>query len=110
MINFDQNKLIKLRSPPWSLRLRRDAKYNVYTICPRIYYKLVENSYKFNENVTLKIRNAYDKDEDSRLGTYYTVNPDLCKPQDVDTPKFIRILKSRYRTGSHNLMIEREVE
>ena len=62
---------------------------------------------EFKENVTLRIRNAHDEDEDSRLGAYYTVNPDLCKPQEDETPEFIRILKTRYRTGSHNLMIEK---
>ena len=51
--------------------------------------------------------NAHDEDEDSRLGSYCTVNPNLSKPNNDDTPEFIRIMKSRYRTGSHNLMIEK---
>ena len=35
------------------------------------------------------------------------MNPNLSKPNNDDTPEFIRIMKSRYRTGSHNLMIEK---
>ena len=38
---------------------------------------------------------------------YYLVNPDLIKPNFKYELENQRILKTRYRTGSHNLMIEK---
>ena len=54
------------------------------------------------------IRNSNEIDEDSRLGTYFQVNPNFCKPlYDKDILEFQRVCITRYRTGSHNLMIEK---
>ena len=62
---------------------------------------------EFREDMMDQIRRKFGEDEDSRLGTYYIVNPDLCKPEFKDEIEYQRILKTRYRTGSHNLMIEK---
>jgi hypothetical protein len=51
---------------------------------------------------------ALETDEDSRLGTYYRVNPTLEKyvPKPQPTLEIERELVTRYRTGSHSLAIE----
>ena len=51
---------------------------------------------------------ALETDADSRLGTYYRVNPSLEKyvPKPQPTLEIERELVTRYRTGSHSLAIE----
>ena len=51
---------------------------------------------------------ALEADADSRLGTYYRVNPTLEKyvPKPQLTLEIERELVTRYRTGSHSLAIE----
>ena len=51
---------------------------------------------------------ALETDADSRLGTYYRVNPTLEKyvPKPQPTLEIERELVTRYRTGSHSLAIE----
>ena len=53
------------------------------------------------------VRNAFADDENSKLGTYHQVNPMLEKPTFNEKLEFQRICISRYRTGSHNLAIEK---
>ena len=53
------------------------------------------------------IRTAFTTDENSKLGTYLRVNPTLVKPSYDNKLEFQRILITRYRTGSHNLAIEK---
>ena len=53
------------------------------------------------------IRDAFSTDENSKLGTYMQVNPALVKPSYENKLEFQRILITRYRTGSHNLTIEK---
>ena len=53
------------------------------------------------------IREAFARDENSKLGTYFQVNPTLQKPTFNDKIEFQRICITRYRTGSHNLAIEK---
>ena len=50
----------------------------------------------------------FAKDEDSKLGTYYRVNPLLLKyvPNPQPIMEIERELITRYRTGSHSLAIE----
>ena len=43
----------------------------------------------------------------SKLGTYFQVNPTLERPTYNDKTEFQRICITRYRTGSHNLAIEK---
>ena len=54
-----------------------------------------------------KIRNDAANDLDSRLGTYLLINPTLEKPCLKDKIEFQRVCITRYRTGSHNLLIEK---
>ena len=77
------------------------AKYANPTAC--------ENTLKseFRASITQLIRNENEKDEDSRLGAYFLVNPNLCKPSHDDIIEFQRVCITRYRTGSHNLRIEK---
>ena len=60
-----------------------------------------------NKFVT-KIRNAAELDEDSKLGTYLLVNPNLFKPCYIEKLEFQRVCVTRYRTGSHDLRIEKD--
>ena len=49
-----------------------------------------------------------NKDEDSKLGTYYRINPTLQKyvPNPQKIMELERELVTRFRTGSHSLAIE----
>ena len=53
-----------------------------------------------------KIESAFAEDCDSKLGSYYQVNPNLDSPNFDGKLEFQRICITRYRTGSHNLRIE----
>ena len=53
-----------------------------------------------------KIDAAYIADEDSKLGTYFRINPSLTSFTVFTGTEDERILITRYRTGSHSLTIE----
>ena len=77
------------------------ATYNTPDNCERV---LREENF---QKMKTKILNEFDKDIDSKLGTYLQVNPNLDCPAYSDTIFEIeRILITRYRTGSNNLRIE----
>ena len=73
---------------------------------PETCKRTIENHY--HESFKRKMHLAYDNDVDSKLGTYYRVNPML--QSYVPTPQSIieieRELITRFRTGSHSLAIE----
>ena len=53
------------------------------------------------------IKAAHVTDADSKLGTYFQVNPSLMTPiYNEHTFEIERIHITRFRTGSHNLLIE----
>ena len=62
----------------------------------------------FKTRFDSKIRDSARDDEDSKLGAYLLVNPTLSKPLFEDKLEFQRVLITRYRTGSHNLRIEKD--
>ena len=54
-----------------------------------------------------KIFKSHNKDPESKLGTYLTINPTLIKPdRNLNLMEHERIILTRFRTGSHNLRIE----
>ena len=53
------------------------------------------------------IRTAAQQKVNSKLGTYMLINPNFEKPTYIDKLEFQRVSITRYRTGSHNLMIEK---
>ena len=55
-----------------------------------------------------KIEQAAREDPDSKLGTYLLINPELKSPKYEQKFEFQRVLSTRYRTGSHNLRIEKD--
>ena len=55
-----------------------------------------------------KIETAARDDPDSKLGTYLMINPELKSPEYEQKFEFQRVLSTRYRTGSHNLRIEKD--
>ena len=84
------------------------------------YYRNLENTYpdikacndslqeNFKNKFMTKIHEAAREDSDSRLGTYLEINPLLSKPEYSEKHEFQRIIITRYRTGSHNLRIEKD--
>ena len=62
---------------------------------------------EFKEQVKETIQLAAQEDVNSKLGTYQLVNPNLEKPTYIDKLEFQRVSITRYRTGAHNLMIEK---
>ena len=82
------------------------------------YYKDLDTEFESPEscqnslrnNFELKWRNKFtnERDENSRLGTYFSVNPDLTPwvpiPQNIMESE--RKIITRFRTGSHSLNIE----
>ena len=61
----------------------------------------------FNIKWQTEIRKAYDCDIDSKLGSYLQVNPQLRTPvPQINLLEIERISITRFRTGSHNLLIE----
>ena len=83
------------------------------------YYKNLQRTYTDTQMVdrTLKgemkakhkdkIENAARLDENSKLGSYLQVNPTLEKPTYNNKLEFQRVCVTRYRTGSHNLAVEK---
>ena len=63
---------------------------------------------EYFENFKEKINREYEKDIDSKLGSYLLVNPTLQKyvPYPQNIMELERELVTRYRTGSHSLAIE----
>ena len=77
------------------------AKYDCASNC--------ENSLRLEHRRKLvtSIKAAHDTDADSKLGTYFQVNPSLMTPiYNEHTFEIERIHITRFRTGSHNLLIE----
>ena len=84
------------------------------------YFKNLANTYTNTKNcsdtmknyhksfIKEKIENAARSDPDSKLGTYFLVNPELKAPVFDKKFEFQRVLITRYRTGSHNLRIEKD--
>ena len=83
------------------------------------YYTNLENTYttpqnlddvltnEFRASTMTKINTKSNNDNESRLGVYLQVNPNLTPPtQRHDILEFERVLLTRYRCGSHNLKIE----
>ena len=76
--------------------------YENPTNCQKVMTQTIRR--KMKDKITL----ATENDEDSKLGTYLSINPSLDKPLYVGKLEFQRIIVTRYRTGSHNLRIERD--
>ena len=84
------------------------------------YYEQLAHNYLTPEACQLSLQNAYktswknvfiistENDIDSKLGTYFSINPDLKsfipRPQEILETE--RIIVTRFRTGSHSLLIE----
>ena len=63
---------------------------------------------QINESFKQKLEYQHNLDSDSKLGTYYEINPSLssCVPVPQTTLEFEREMVTRFRTGSHSLAIE----
>ena len=90
-----------MRLPYVMYYMNLQAKYGSEKNC--------ENSLQteFLYRIQQNIKESYDNDNNSKLGTYYQVNPDLQKPSYPDDVfELHRIHITRFRSGSHNLLIE----
>ena len=67
-------------------------------MCRRVYF----------EKWKCKLASEAEKDKDSRLGTYFRINPLLEKhvSLDQDVMEIKRILVTRFPTGSHSMAVE----
>jgi hypothetical protein len=72
--------------------------------------KICNDTMKNNYQNTMreKIEKAAREDTDSKLGTYFMINPELETPKYDMKFEFQRVQVTRYRTGSHNLRIEKD--
>ena len=80
-----------------------EEKYNTPKYCRQVISDTYKNDWKE------LISHAYENDNDSKLGSYYIVNPDMKNPNiryNKRTFEIDRILITRFRTGSHNLFVE----
>ena len=84
------------------------------------YYKSLAESYSNAKTCKAELRQQHHTkwssrinqssadDTDSKLGVYKQINPELQQyTNDQPIPEFERIHITRYRTGSHNLQIEK---
>ena len=69
---------------------------------------IVSKKNNFIEQIKGKFVTASTNDENSKLGTYMMINPTLSKPNYERKLEFQRVIITRYRTGSHNLRIEKD--
>ena len=97
-------KLIKLGENTAYIKHYRNLvlKYNDPINCA----KTLET--KFRNDFIARILEAEVRDQNSKLGTYILVNPSLAKPLYDKIIECERVMITRYRTGSHNLRIERD--
>ena len=112
-ISFCQNlnqtsSLYRLITKAKEIRLPYIMHYEnlVYTYgTPKICEETLKE--EFDRITYEKIHNASTNDPESKLGVYLQVNPDLHRPTYKDFLFEIeRINITRFRTGSHNLLIE----
>ena len=85
------------------------------------YYEQLEERFQNPKNCEIMLKNdvmndwkqriilAAENDIDSKVGTYWTVNAALKTPLYENKLEYERIIITRYRTGSHNLLIEKEM-
>ena len=62
----------------------------------------------FRDLMRERFEKAAHEDPDSKLGTYMRINPELISPDYNQKFEFQRVVITRYRTGSHNLRIEKD--
>ena len=62
----------------------------------------------FSNSMRAKFEKTANEDPDSKLGTYLMINPELKSPDFTQKFEFQRVKVTRYRTGSHNLRIEKD--
>ena len=61
----------------------------------------------FRDDLQQKLLSKANVDKDSKLGAYVEVNPRCITPNLENMFELDRITITRYRSGSHNLMIEK---
>ena len=74
-------------------------------VSPEVCQKSIASS--FTEELKIKIRQTAATDAESKLGVYFSVNPELSVPSnELKIMEVERIVVTRYRCGSHYLKIE----
>ena len=97
------SKLIHTAEESEFVRYYKDLEHHYNTPCE--YERLMKND--FQDAIKEKLQTAAQQDVNSKLGTYSILNPNLLKPKYEYKLEFQRVMITRYRTGAHNLMIEK---
>ena len=98
------SKLVRLGENTSYIKYYRNLvhKYNDPTNCAKTLKTYFRNAF------IARTQEAEMRDPDSKLGTYLLVNPSLTKPHYKNIMECERVMITRYRTGSHNLRIEKD--
>ena len=90
------------RSPYLNYYLKLEREFGDPENCDKSLTRSITEAYK--DRIMLQ----YNNDNDSKLGTYYRINPNLSSnvPVPQVTLEFERELVTRFRTGSHSLALE----
>ena len=90
------------RSPYLNYYLKLEREFGDPENCEKSLRRSITEAYK--DRFMLQ----YNNDNDSKLGTYYRINPNLSSnvPVPQVTLEFERELVTRFRTGSHSLAME----
>ena len=93
---------LESNSPYIKYYQKLEADFGDPKVCDETLRKQITESFK------QKLEYPHTLDSDSKLGTYYEINPSLssCVPVPQTTLEFEREMVTRFRTGSHSLAIE----
>ena len=93
---------LQAKSPYLNHYLKLEREFGDPENCEESLTKVITEAYK------VRITSQYNNDSDSKLGTYYRINPNLSSnvPVPQVTLEFERELVTRFRTGSHSLAVE----
>ena len=96
------NMGLQSKSPYLNYYLKLESEYGDPENCEESLTQAIVETYKD------KITSQFNNDNDSKLGTYYRINPNLSSnvPIPQITMEFERELVTRFRTGSHLLVVE----
>ena len=96
------NMGLQAKSPYLNYYLKLESKFGDPKSCEESLTQGIIGAYQD------EITSHFNKDKDSKLGTYHRINPTLSSnvPAPQLTLEFERELVTRFRTGSHSLAVE----
>ena len=96
------NMAVDINPPYVKYYKKLEADFGDPKVCEENLRKQITDLFK------QKLERQFHLDSDSKLGTYYQINPSLssCVPYPQTTLEAERELVTRFRTGSHSLAVE----